>query len=81
MPQHTGTGLLGPFVSYNENEVLKPYSQHFIFFVTYECAKQAEVFFPGKPFKLSVMIHSSLVDPFVNYKENGVEKTAPGAIT
>jgi hypothetical protein len=36
--------LLGPFVSYEENEKLRirhldPYSQHYIFFVTYEWAK------------------------------------------
>ncbi len=38
------SSLLDPFISYEENEVLEiwtqvSYSQHFIFFVTYEYAK------------------------------------------
>ncbi len=38
------SGLLGPFLSYEENEVLwirarEPYSQHFILFVTQEWAQ------------------------------------------
>jgi hypothetical protein len=38
------SSLLGPFVSYKENEVLwiqhkQPYSQHFIFYVTYKLAQ------------------------------------------
>jgi hypothetical protein len=42
-------------VSYKENELLwivhlESYSQHFIFFETYEWAQQARVFVPGDPY-------------------------------
>ncbi len=46
-----------------------PYSQHLNFFVTYEWAQQASVFVRVKPFKLSLMEHSSLLGPFVSYGE------------
>ncbi len=41
------SSLLGQFVSYEENEVLwirpqGPYSQRFIFFITYELANKLE---------------------------------------
>jgi hypothetical protein len=34
---------------------LGPYSQQFIFIVTYKCAKKARGFVPGKPLQHSVM--------------------------
>jgi hypothetical protein len=42
------SNLLDPFVSHAKNEVLwihtqGPYSQHFIFFVTYQLAQKARV--------------------------------------
>ncbi len=42
------SSFFGPFVSYKENEVLwiqsqVPYSQHFIFFVTYKWVQLASV--------------------------------------
>ncbi len=43
--------LISPFVNYK----LGFYSQHFIFFVTYEWVQQAGVFVPGKSFQPSVM--------------------------
>jgi hypothetical protein len=51
---------------------LVPYSQQFIFFVTYEWAKYSWVFVPSKPFQPRVMKHSSLLAPLVSYKENEV---------
>ncbi len=58
----------------------RPYSQHLIFFVTYEWAQWAKVFVPGKPFRPSVMLHSSLLGTLVSYIENYVLRfvnTAP----
>jgi hypothetical protein len=51
---------LNQLVSYKENEALwtQPqgwYTQHFIFFITYECAHLATVFVPSNPFQPSVM--------------------------
>jgi len=36
------------------------YSQHFIFFLTYELTEKARVFLPVKPFQPSVMYSNSL---------------------
>ncbi len=52
--------LLGPFVSYEESEVLwiqsqGPYSQHLILFVTNEWFQKDRVFVTGKPFHPSTM--------------------------
>jgi hypothetical protein len=58
---------MGPFVN-----PLVPYSQHFIFFVTYEWAQQARVFHYIKLERLAKDEHSSLLCPFVSYKENKV---------
>jgi hypothetical protein len=33
----------------------RPYSQHFIFFVTYEWAQKAKVLVTGEPFQSSIM--------------------------
>jgi hypothetical protein len=35
--------------------ILGPYSQHFIFFISYEFAQKARAFFSGQPFLSSVM--------------------------
>jgi hypothetical protein len=48
------------------------YSQYFIFFINYELAQNVRAFVTGKPFQLSVMVQSSLLDQFVSHKENGV---------
>ncbi len=50
--------------------LLGPYSQHFIFFVTYGWAQQARVFVPDEHFQLSVLQHSSLAFPSISYEEN-----------
>jgi hypothetical protein len=39
----------------NSCEYLKLYSQHFIFFITYELEQQASVFVADKPFESGVM--------------------------
>jgi hypothetical protein len=49
---------------------LRSYSQHLILFIIYEWAQLARAFVPGKPFKLSVMKHSSLFSPIESYDEN-----------
>ncbi len=64
------SSLLGPFESKEEIEVLwmrhlKPYSQCFIFFPTYEWAQQASVF--TKMERLARDKHSSLLGPFKRY--------------
>ncbi len=64
--------FLGPFISYKENEVLlirylQSYSQHFIFFVTYECPQQARVF-SQQAFLSQCYIRLQLIGPFVSYK-------------
>ncbi len=41
------------------------HSQHFISFITYKWAQEARV--PGKPFQLSMIYDSSLLDPFIIY--------------
>ncbi len=40
---------MGSTLAPYHNRYLVPYSQHFIFFVTYEWAKKAKVLAPGKP--------------------------------
>ncbi len=69
------SSLLGPFVSYEENEVvwiqLIP-SQHFIFFLNYELAQYVRVLHYTRPEKLDKDKHSCLLGPFVSYEENEV---------
>jgi hypothetical protein len=48
----------------------RPYSQHLIFFVTYEWAQLVSVFVLDKPFQPCVMKHSSLLVPLLSYEEN-----------
>ncbi len=48
------------------------YSQKIIFFVTYESALKARVFVPGKPYLLSVLQHSSLLNWFLSCEESEV---------
>ncbi len=49
-----------------------PYSQHLIFFITYECAQLARVLDYATSERLANDKHSSLLGPFVNYEENEV---------
>ncbi len=49
-----------------------PYSQNFIFFITYKGAQYARVFVRGKPLLSSQMLQYSLLGPFVSYKGNEV---------
>jgi hypothetical protein len=49
-----------------------PYSQHFIFFVTYELSQSARVFVTSKPFQPNVMEYSCLLGQLVSYEENKV---------
>jgi hypothetical protein len=53
-------------------KVQGPYSQHFIFLVTYEWAKQARVLHCSGLESLVRDKHSSLLDPFISYEENEV---------
>jgi hypothetical protein len=46
---------------------LGPYSQHFIFFVTYEWAEQARVLYCAKLEGLARDKHSCKLGPFVGY--------------
>ncbi len=48
-----------------------PYSEYFIFLVTFEWAQQARVFVPNKPFQPSVM-EDTLWGPFLSYEEKVV---------
>jgi len=46
-----------------------PYSQLFVFFMTYKWIQKASVRVPIKPFNYCVMYHSSLLCSFVSYEE------------
>ncbi len=69
--------MLGPFVSYVENDMLRiwfirPYSQCFIFFVIYKWVPKARVFVLAKPFWPIVIQCPSLLVSFVSYIEKDV---------
>jgi hypothetical protein len=49
--------------------LLGQYSQHLIFFVTYEWVQYAREFVAGKPFQPQVITHSSLLSQFLSYKK------------
>jgi hypothetical protein len=71
------SGLLGPFESDKENIVLGirsqgPYSQHFIFFVTYKWAQQSRVLHYTVLEGVNSDKHSGLLGPFETDKENKV---------
>ncbi len=51
---------------------LGPYSQNFIFFVTYEWVQYARVFLRGKHLQPTVIQHSNLLDRFISYELNEV---------
>ncbi len=55
------------------------YSQQFILLVTHEWAHWIGVFVPGKPFQRSVMKHSSLLCPFLSYKEKEIADILHGS--
>jgi hypothetical protein len=49
-----------------------PYSKHLIFFVTYEWGQLARVLRNTRLERLAMDRHSSLLSPFISYKENKV---------
>jgi hypothetical protein len=70
-------GFTSPFVSYEEKEVLRihpqgPYSQHFVFFVTYKWTQQVIGLHNTKPERLASYKHSSLLLKFLRYEEKEV---------
>ncbi len=56
---------------------LRPYLQHFIFFVTNELAQQAKVFVTTKPFQPNVTEYFSLLAKFVSYEEKKILRIQP----
>ncbi len=69
------SSLLGPLLSYKENEVLfiwlsGPYSQHFFFFVNDEWAQKARVLHYSEVEKACQGKYFSLLGPLISYKEN-----------
>jgi hypothetical protein len=71
------SNLLGLFISYEGNEVLwiqplGPYSQHYIFFITYESAHWPKLLDNIKLERLASDKHSNLLGLFISYKENEV---------
>jgi hypothetical protein len=66
--------LLVPFITYEENEVLLirplvPYSQQFIFFVTYVWVQKARALDYTRPEWFASYKQSSLLSPFVSKEE------------
>jgi hypothetical protein len=69
---------MGLFISYEENEVfwiqpLGPYSQHYIFFVSYKSAQLARAFVTGKLLQPGVIEYSSLFGLFVSVVNTATE--------
>jgi hypothetical protein len=67
--------FLGLFISCNENGILciwdlGTYSQHFIFFVTYDWAQQARMLDYTWLEKLARDEHSSFLGPFISFEES-----------
>ncbi len=67
--------LLGPLASYEENKAMRiclqwPYTQHFIFFVTFKYTQQVRVLLYTRLKKFARDKHSSLLRPFMSYEEN-----------
>jgi hypothetical protein len=76
------SSLLGPFITYEENKVLQirtqgPYSQHVIFSASNKWAQLAIVLHYTWLKRLARDKHSSLLGPFVIYKENKVLRIRP----
>ncbi len=61
-----------PFVSDNENEALRIQSLELLFLKNFQMGPITSVCVPGKNFQPGMMKHSSLLGPFVNYRENKV---------
>ncbi len=61
-----------PWKSYLRQELQGPFSQNYIFFVTYEFAKKAGVLHYMKAEMLVSEKHTSLLGPFISYEENEV---------
>ncbi len=75
--QRQPLSLLGLFLSYEENEVLRirtlgTYWKHFIFFMIYESVQKARLLHTVKLERLDKDKHSSLLGPFLSYEENEV---------
>jgi hypothetical protein len=67
------SSLLGPFISYKENEVLWIWRrEQFIFFVTYRCAQQARMLNNAWLERFTRDKHSILLDQLVSQKENEI---------
>ncbi len=71
------SSLLGPFVSYKENEVLWIQPQVTVFTTLYfllnlEWAQKARVLVHSKPFQSSVMLYSNLLSLFLSCKKLSV---------
>ncbi len=64
--------LQQPLAPNSKGRLLGSYSQYFISFVYQKWALLARVFVPDKPFQSIVMLHCTLLGPFVSYKENEV---------
>ncbi len=58
------------YYQYKKN--LGPYSQHFVFFVTYESAQYTTVFHKTRLLRLSSNKHTNLLGLFVSYDGNEV---------
>ncbi len=69
-------GLLRRLIKYSKIQLL--YSEHFIFFTTFEWTQKAVVFVTGKTLQPSVMLHSSWFGAFVSYEEIGLLWAWPG---
>ncbi len=63
---------LGNFQNMFGSLNLGPFSQHFIFFVTFKCDQLARVIHYTGPERFARYKHSSLQVQFVSYEENGV---------
>jgi hypothetical protein len=76
------SGLLGPLVTYKVIKVLRirpqsPYSQHFIFSISYKLAQLAIVLHYIRLEQLARDKHTGLLGPLVTYKENKVLQIRP----
>jgi hypothetical protein len=58
-----------------ETQLQEPYSQHFFFFVNYKWAQQDRVLQYTWLERPSRYKHSSLLGPFISYKENMTPRT------
>ncbi len=74
---YKNSNLLDPFLSYDEIKVLRirplgPFTQNFIFCITYDKTNKLDSFFLAMTFQASITKHFSSLGPFLSYKENKV---------